>query len=183
MIGIVLLYLLAAGVAAAHELTAGAGFWITVTPYLVGALALIGGVVAQIAGARKRRRQPGIIGVAVTAVATLLLLSLVSPWLMVPLGLGWMAWRVLRWHFDRFMLTDKRVVAVHGVITRYIAMSPLAQVADMKYEQTPMGPDPQLRHITDRFRRAGDGAAEDPEPAEPERDLPTCRGGDIQAGG
>lgn len=139
MIGIVLLYLLAAGVAAAHELTAGAGFWITVTPYLVGALALIGGVVAQIAGARKRRRQPGIIGVAVTAVATLLLLSLVSPWLMVPLGLGWMAWRMLRWHFDRFMLTDKRVVTVHGVITRYIAMRPLARVADLKYEQTPMG--------------------------------------------
>jgi len=53
--------------------------------------------------------------------------------------LGWVAWRVLDWYFDRFVLTNKRVMVINGIITRRVAMMPLQRVTDMKYEQTPLG--------------------------------------------
>jgi membrane protein YdbS with pleckstrin-like domain len=53
--------------------------------------------------------------------------------------MGWVAWRVGDWHFDRFILTNKRVMVVKGIITRKVAMMPLLRVTDMKYEQSPLG--------------------------------------------
>jgi len=61
---------------------------------------------------------------------------LVLFWLAV---MGYLAWRVADWHFDRFILTNKRVMKVSGIITRKVAMMPLLRVTDMKYEQTPLG--------------------------------------------
>ncbi|MPZ26758.1 MAG: PH domain-containing protein [Micromonosporaceae bacterium] len=58
----------------------------------------------------------------------------VLAWLVV---LAWVGWRVAEWHFDRFILTNKRVMVVSGIVTRHVAMMPLARVTDMKYEQTP----------------------------------------------
>jgi membrane protein YdbS with pleckstrin-like domain len=56
------------------------------------------------------------------------------------LGLmGYVAWRVADWHFDRFILTNKRVMKISGIITRKVAMMPLLRVTDMKYEQSPLG--------------------------------------------
>jgi membrane protein YdbS with pleckstrin-like domain len=52
--------------------------------------------------------------------------------------MGWVGWRVADWHFDRFILTNKRVMKVSGIITRNVAMMPLLRVTDMKYEQTPL---------------------------------------------
>ncbi len=58
---------------------------------------------------------------------------------------GWLAamgnlvFRLLDWHYDRFILTNKRVMVVSGIITRNVAMMPLARVTDMKYTQTPLG--------------------------------------------
>jgi membrane protein YdbS with pleckstrin-like domain len=52
-------------------------------------------------------------------------------------AMAWVGWRVTDWHFDRFILTNKRVMVVSGIITRKVAMMPLARVTDMKYEQTP----------------------------------------------
>ncbi|QSB14068.1 PH domain-containing protein [Natronosporangium hydrolyticum] len=63
-------------------------------------------------------------------------------WVMIVLWLGvmgYVAWRVADWHFDRFILTNKRVMKVSGIITRNVAMMPLLRVTDMKYEQTPLG--------------------------------------------
>lgn len=57
-------------------------------------------------------------------------------WLAV---MGYVAWKVADWHFDRFILTNKRVMVVHGIITRKVAMMPLLRVTDMKYEQSPIG--------------------------------------------
>jgi membrane protein YdbS with pleckstrin-like domain len=54
-------------------------------------------------------------------------------------AMGYLAWRVADWHFDRFILTNKRVMVVHGIITRRVAMMPLLRVTDMKYEQSPLG--------------------------------------------
>ncbi|WP_434742775.1 PH domain-containing protein [Micromonospora sp. SH-82] len=53
--------------------------------------------------------------------------------------MGWVAWRVADWWYDRFILTNKRVMVVNGIITRKVAMMPLARVTDMKYEQSPTG--------------------------------------------
>ncbi|MEV0395442.1 PH domain-containing protein [Polymorphospora rubra] len=53
--------------------------------------------------------------------------------------MGWVAWKVADWYFDRFILTNKRVMVVNGIITRRVAMMPLLRVTDMKYEQSPLG--------------------------------------------
>lgn len=53
--------------------------------------------------------------------------------------MGYVSWRVADWHFDRFILTNKRIMKVSGIVTRNVAMMPLLRVTDMKYEQTPMG--------------------------------------------
>jgi membrane protein YdbS with pleckstrin-like domain len=53
--------------------------------------------------------------------------------------MGWVAWNVGDWYFDRFILTNKRVMVVNGIITRKVAMMPLLRVTDMKYEQSPLG--------------------------------------------
>lgn len=53
--------------------------------------------------------------------------------------MGWIAWVVADWYFDRFILTNKRLMLVSGIITRKVAMMPLTKVTDMKYQQTPAG--------------------------------------------
>ncbi len=53
--------------------------------------------------------------------------------------MGYVGWRVADWHFDRFILTNKRVMVVNGIVTRNVAMMPLGRVTDMKYEQSPLG--------------------------------------------
>jgi membrane protein YdbS with pleckstrin-like domain len=57
-------------------------------------------------------------------------------WLAV---MGYFAWRVADWHFDRFILTNKRIMKIDGIITRNVAMMPLLRVTDMKYVQSPVG--------------------------------------------
>jgi membrane protein YdbS with pleckstrin-like domain len=53
--------------------------------------------------------------------------------------MAWVAWRFVDWHFDRFVLSNKRVMVINGVFTRNVAMMPLQRVTDMKYEQSPLG--------------------------------------------
>jgi membrane protein YdbS with pleckstrin-like domain len=51
----------------------------------------------------------------------------------------YVCWRIGDWWFDRFILTNKRVMLVNGIITRKVAMMPLLRVTDMKYVQSPLG--------------------------------------------
>lgn len=53
--------------------------------------------------------------------------------------MGWIAWKVADWYFDRFILTNKRLILVQGLITRKVGMMPLIKVTDMKYVQSPIG--------------------------------------------
>jgi membrane protein YdbS with pleckstrin-like domain len=53
--------------------------------------------------------------------------------------MGWVGWEVADWYFDRFILTNKRVMVVNGIVTRKVAMMPLLRVTDMKYTQSPLG--------------------------------------------
>jgi membrane protein YdbS with pleckstrin-like domain len=61
------------------------------------------------------------------------------------LGLLWLAvavwatWRCAGWWWDRFVLTNKRVMMVSGLLTRRVAMMPLKRVTDMAYEQGLLG--------------------------------------------
>jgi membrane protein YdbS with pleckstrin-like domain len=53
--------------------------------------------------------------------------------------IAWVLWDVAEWYYDRFILTNKRVMLVEGVFARRVAMMPLNRVTDMKYTQSPMG--------------------------------------------
>ncbi len=90
--------------------------------FLIAILATL--LLGYLTGVTTREEQPGLTTV------------LVVIWLIV---VGWVAWRVADWYFDRFILTNKRVMVVNGIVTRRVAMMPLLRVTDMKYEQTPMG--------------------------------------------
>jgi membrane protein YdbS with pleckstrin-like domain len=64
------------------------------------------------------------------------LTALVIIWLLV---MSWVLWDVAEWYYDRFVLTNKRVMLVEGIVARKVAMMPLARVTDMKYTQTALG--------------------------------------------
>jgi len=61
---------------------------------------------------------------------------LVLVWIAV---MGWVLWDVAEWYYDRFVLTNKRVMLIEGIIARKVAMMPLARVTDMKYTQSALG--------------------------------------------
>src|SRR5690606_22854254 len=67
---------------------------------------------------------------------TIGLTILVIIWIAV---MGWVLWDVAEWYYDRFVLTNKRVMLIGGIIARRVAMMPLARVTDMKYTQSPLG--------------------------------------------
>jgi membrane protein YdbS with pleckstrin-like domain len=90
--------------------------------FLIAVLATL--LLGFLTGFATRENQPGL-----TTVIVLI-------WLVV---VFWVAWRVADWYFDRFILTNKRVMVVNGIITRRVAMMPLLRVTDMKYEQSPLG--------------------------------------------
>src|SRR4051812_35989680 len=92
------------------------------TPLLIGAGSTI--VLGYLAGFLTRQKINGLVTAAVLI------------WLAV---IGWVAWRVFDWYFDRFILTNKRVMVVNGIVTRRVAMMPLLRVTDMKYEQSALG--------------------------------------------
>ncbi|WP_426509953.1 PH domain-containing protein [Dactylosporangium sp. McL0621] len=62
--------------------------------------------------------------------------GVVIVWALVVL---WCAWKVTDWWYDRFILTNKRVMVVSGIFTRNVAMMPLQRVTDMKYVQSLTG--------------------------------------------
>jgi hypothetical protein len=63
------------------------------------------------------------------------LLAKLAWWLWFAL-LGRLAWYALDWRHDWFVATDKRLVLTYGVLTRRVAMMPLAKVTDMSFVRT-----------------------------------------------
>lgn len=61
---------------------------------------------------------------------------LVIVWIAI---MAWVLWDVAEWYFDRFILTNKRVMLIEGIFRRDVAMMPLTRVTDMKYTQTALG--------------------------------------------
>jgi membrane protein YdbS with pleckstrin-like domain len=57
-------------------------------------------------------------------------------WVLIMIYVGW---RIADWYFDRFILTNKRIMVVNGLVTRTVGMMPLVRVTDMKYQQSALG--------------------------------------------
>ncbi|MEJ7727570.1 MAG: PH domain-containing protein [Actinomycetes bacterium] len=48
-------------------------------------------------------------------------------------------WAFLEWYFDRFVITDGRVMLFHGIVARRVAMMPVLKVTDLTYEVPALG--------------------------------------------
>ncbi len=48
-------------------------------------------------------------------------------------------WYWAQWHVDRFIVTDRRVMLVTGVLTKKVAVMPLRKVTDMTFEKSWVG--------------------------------------------
>lgn len=53
--------------------------------------------------------------------------------------LGWLAWKWVEWNRSLFFFTPYRIIYVHGIVTRTIAMLPMGKVTDLKFDRTPAG--------------------------------------------
>lgn len=54
-------------------------------------------------------------------------------------SLCWLAWQITEWWYERFVVTDRRVLMLTGVLTRKVAVMPLAKVTDLTYERSIAG--------------------------------------------
>jgi hypothetical protein len=59
-------------------------------------------------------------------------------WLWLAL-LAWFVWKVAEWSVDYFVITNQRMLLTTGLITRKVAMMPLAKVTDMSFERPLQG--------------------------------------------
>lgn len=48
-------------------------------------------------------------------------------------------WKVVDWYLELFLATDRRLMLVHGIITRKVDIMPMAKVTDMRYDRTVTG--------------------------------------------
>jgi membrane protein YdbS with pleckstrin-like domain len=53
--------------------------------------------------------------------------------------LAWFVWKVAEWSVDYFVITNQRMLLTTGLITRKVAMMPLAKVTDMSFERPIQG--------------------------------------------
>ncbi len=52
---------------------------------------------------------------------------------------GWFALAWWIWSTEEFVITDKRVLLISGLVTRRVAIMPLSKVTDLTYERSVMG--------------------------------------------
>jgi hypothetical protein len=50
-----------------------------------------------------------------------------------------LVWKVLDWHQEIFLATDRRLVLVYGIVVRKVAMMPMSKVTDMRYDRSLWG--------------------------------------------
>jgi hypothetical protein len=54
-------------------------------------------------------------------------------------ALGWFGWVWTDWRSEKFVITDKRVLLISGLLTRKVAIMPLSKVTDLTYERSLAG--------------------------------------------
>lgn len=52
---------------------------------------------------------------------------------------GRLVWKWIEWSRSLFFFTPYRIIYVHGIVTRTIAMLPMGKVTDLKYDRSPAG--------------------------------------------
>jgi uncharacterized membrane protein YdbT with pleckstrin-like domain len=60
-------------------------------------------------------------------------------WWLWLLTIGYLAWKVLAWSVEFFLVTEHRVMVIAGVLNRNVAMMPLSKVTDIKLERSLAG--------------------------------------------
>lgn len=48
-------------------------------------------------------------------------------------------WLLVDWAHEWFVVTERRLLLVHGLVTRRVSMMPLLKVTDMNYSRSPLG--------------------------------------------
>ncbi|WP_019135089.1 PH domain-containing protein [Cellulomonas massiliensis] len=48
-------------------------------------------------------------------------------------------WLLVDWSHEWFVVTERRLLLVHGLVTRRVSMMPLLKVTDMNYSRSPLG--------------------------------------------
>ena len=51
----------------------------------------------------------------------------------------WLIWKLARWYVDRFIVTDRRIMLVSGIVARRVAMMPMTKLTDMSYHRSTIG--------------------------------------------
>jgi uncharacterized membrane protein YdbT with pleckstrin-like domain len=51
-------------------------------------------------------------------------------------AIGWFGWHWLTWHTEEFVITDRRVLLIDGVLSRRVAIMPLSKVTDLTYRRS-----------------------------------------------
>lgn len=89
--------------------------------------------------------RPVLISLAIIAVAMFVLSSdpysdsMINVVAAALLGVaGYLGYQILEWRLDHFVVTDRRVLLVSGVLTKKTAVMPLLKVTDLTYEQSPL---------------------------------------------
>jgi uncharacterized membrane protein YdbT with pleckstrin-like domain len=54
-------------------------------------------------------------------------------------SLCWFGWFIAQWYVEVFIVTNRRVLLVSGLLTRRVAIMPLIKVTDLTFEETPLG--------------------------------------------
>lgn len=49
------------------------------------------------------------------------------------------AWHWIEWYRELFLATDRRLMLVHGIITRQVDIMPMSKVTDMRYDRSVTG--------------------------------------------
>jgi hypothetical protein len=51
-------------------------------------------------------------------------------------AIGWFGWCWLTWQTEQFVITDRRILLIDGVLSRRVATMPLAKVTDLTYRRS-----------------------------------------------
>jgi hypothetical protein len=62
----------------------------------------------------------------------------IAIWLWVALVLR-LLWKIFDWYMELFLATDRRLMLVHGILTRKVDIMPMSKVTDMRYDRTVTG--------------------------------------------
>ena len=60
-------------------------------------------------------------------------------WIAWAISLLWLAYKVIEWSQDYFIVTSRRMLLATGVVNRKVAMMPLKKVTDMSFQRSASG--------------------------------------------